>query len=318
MTIVDFHDNQHMNKSQIAREVGVSEKTVRNYLKKWDQKVPVESIVGRGRKRKIGQNEARTMANILKETPNSSSTQIAVELGKRGVNVTRRCVSKNLVDLDYKYAVPRVVPLLTDRHKIQRVEWCRKYIDFDWSKVYFSDETYVEIHGTRNCRWFKKGHRPIEPRPKFSFKVLFWASISTKTKSPLVSSDVKMNSQGYCCILETHFLPFLTKTRTKRFFFQQDNATAHTSKYTKEFLSKKSIKTIDWPANSPDLNPIENIWSILKRSVSMRSPNNKNDLIGYTEDEWSKIPIETIARTIESMKTRILQVLKRNGGKCDY
>ena len=135
MTIVELHNGQRLNNSQIARELGVSETTVRNYLKKWDQKVPVESIIGRGRKRKMDQNAARAMTRILTENPNSSSLQIDAELHKRGVNVTRQCVSKNLVDLDYKYAVPRVVPLLTDRHKTQRIEWCAKYIDFDWSKV---------------------------------------------------------------------------------------------------------------------------------------------------------------------------------------
>jgi len=162
------------------------------------------------------------------------------------------------------------------------------------------------------------GHGSIQPRPKFNLKVLFWASISAKTRSPLVASSARMNSQGYCEILENHFLPFLTKTRTKRYFFQQDNATAHTSKYTKQFLETKRVKTIDWPANSPDLNSIENIWSILKRAVSMRTPNNKKELMEYAEEEWGKISVETITNTVESMKTRILQVILRQGEKCDY
>jgi transposase len=75
---------------------------------------------------------------------------------------------------------------------------------------------------------------------------------------------------------------------------------------------------MDWPANSPDLNPIENIWSILKRAVSRREPQTVEELINVACDKWRKIPQAIIRKTITSMPKRMKQVISRKGNKCDY
>jgi transposase len=80
----------------------------------------------------------------------------------------------------------------------------------------------------------------------------------------------------------------------------------------------KDLTVLPWPANSPDLNPIENIWAILKQNVEKRTVRNKEDLVKVVEDEWCKIDQDLIRKIIESMPKRISQVVERNGKKCDY
>ena len=316
--IVELHETRQLNNSQIARELGISEITVRRYLAKWRSGIPIESVRCVGGQRKVNNEARQFITQSLARNPTASSKILARELMTKGVDVTRRCVSQNLADLGYRYSVPRIVPLLTDRHKALRVQWCRKFLEFDWEMVYFSDETYVELQGKPNCVWHKKGQRPIAPRPKYIAKTMFWGAISIESRSPLVPSTARMNSQGYCDIIRDMFIPFVTRTRTRRFFLQQDNAPAHVSKHTREFFDTNKVKTFEWPANSPDLNPIENIWSILKRNVSERTPANLTELSQVASEEWLKISTETIRKTILTMKKRILQVIERNGAKCDY
>ena len=99
---------------------------------------------------------------------------------------------------------------------------------------------------------------------------------------------------------------------------QQDNAPAHTARKTKSFFQGLGIHVLDWPANSPDLNPIENAWSVLKRNVEDRQPGNVEELEAVAREEWSKLPKSLFENLIDSMTRRIGQVLERNGGKADY
>ncbi len=73
------------------------------------------------------------------------------------------------------------------------------------------------------------------------------------------------------------------------FIFQQDLAPAHTDKSTKSWLNDHSVGLLDWPANSPDLNPIENIWGVVKRKMINKRPTNADELKVTVKETWPYI-----------------------------
>ncbi len=108
---------------------------------------------------------------------------------------------------------------------------------------------------------------------------MIWAAMSSASVGPLCFLKSTVNAAIYQEILEHFMLPSADKLYGDAdFIFQQDLAPAHTAKGTKSWFNDHGVTVLDWPANSSDLNPIENLWGIVKRKMRDTRPNNADDL----------------------------------------
>ncbi len=87
----------------------------------------------------------------------------------------------------------------------------------------------------------------------------------------------------------------------------------HIAKATKEWFKKQHIKVLEWPSQSPDLHPIENLWRELKVRVSKHQPRKLNDLERICKEEWDKIPPEMCANLVANYKKRLTSVIANDG-----
>jgi transposase len=92
----------------------------------------------------------------------------------------------------------------------------------------------------------------------------------------------------------------------------------HTSRVAKEFLGNNVPEVMDWPSNSPDLNPIENLWAIVKRNTELRRPKNLSELEIFLCEEWEKIPNSLLINLVNSMPQRCREVIDKNGERIPY
>ncbi len=126
---------------------------------------------------------------------------------------------------------------------------------------------------------------------KFPQSEMIWAAMSSAGVGPLCFLKSTVNAAIYQEILEHFMLPSADKLYGDAFFiFQQDLSPAHTAKGTKSWFNDHGVTVLDWPANSPDLNPIENLWGIVKRKMRDTRPNNADDLKATVKETWASIP----------------------------
>ncbi len=135
----------------------------------------------------------------------------------------------------------------------------------------------------------------------------------------LGTDTIYVTAPVYQEILEHFMLPSADKLYGDAdIIFQQDLAPAHTAKGTKSWFNDHGVTVLDWPANSLDLNPTENLWGIVKRKMRDTRPNNADDLKATVKETWASIPPQQCHKLITSMPRRIEAVIKAKGAPTKY
>ena len=150
-------------------------------------------------------------------------------------------------------------------------------------------------------------------------------AICSKGVSDLVFIEGSMDSKLYIDVLKNGLLPMYSRLGIKQdeYTFMEDGDPKHQSQETKVWKKNKGIKFIEnWPPNSPDLNPIENLWAVLKRRVAQRKPSDLEEIKKYLVEEWklwNRFEDDNfIERYINSMPKRISLVIRSKGFPIKY
>lgn len=319
MLVAEAWHNGNRSTRAISKDTGIPRTTVCRYLDKYRRGVPVEEVNEQGRPSKVDSQTKACLVSLLVSDPYFTSKQLSAQLEERlNVQVTPRTVRRHLRSLGYKNGLPRNVPALTSQAKTRRTQFASENSETDWDVVFFSDETTIQLHANMTCAWYKTGSRPTNPTNRFNQKLMYWSAVSTWAKFELVEIDGTMTAAKYVDLLRDKFVPWIRRQKKGRWVFQQDNAPSHTARHTRAFLGDANIEVLSWPPYSPDLNPIENLWGLLKRRVDARKPKSVIELRIIAKEEWAGISMDAIRNSIRSMPTRLKDVIESNGETIEY
>ncbi len=169
------------------------------------------------------------------------------------------------------------------------------------------------LYAGDSSRWL------LTPSPQFLSRgaQTFWhraRAYTAKGPGRLICVKERMNGAMYREILSENLLPSARALKIKRgWVFQHDNDPKHTTRATKEWLRKKHFKVLEWPSQSPDLNPIENLWRELKVRVAQRQPQNITALEEICMEEWAKIPATVCENLVKTYRKCLTSVIANKG-----
>ena len=220
--------------------------------------------------------------------------------------------------------------VLTNRHRRLRIGWVRtrKFWSLDkWSKVIFSDECSIKIGADKRVYVWKMSDEGYY-RPDLygdlktpQYKVMIWGCITWFGTGTISVVDGTLDSSGYLKLLDENLWPVVAKHFPDgEYMFMDDGASIHTAHIIREYKEAQSVKTLVWPPKSPDLNPIENLWHILKLKIRHRISeiNSNNDLGRIVREEWARIGPHYVQGLYRSMPRRCKMVQLMKGHRTKY
>lgn len=313
----------------ISIKYKISRKTAQNWIKKIINGEKFTRKVGSGRKSLIGEEEKELIIKLHKNDPFISLKRICLELKKwRGIVVSKSTVSRFFKKINIFTYNAAKKPMLSKKNINLRKRLSSEFLEMtleDTDNIIFSDECKFNLYTSDGKTYVrrKKGDRlklkNIRPTVKFGGgNIMVWACISSKGTGNLVFIEDTMNAIGYRTILVNNLIKSAKKMKLKNFYFMHDNDPKHTSRLVKEYLAKKRIKLLEWPPQSPDMNPIEQVWAFIKRELSKYGKMNKNDLKIKIMEIWKSLTPEFIKNYTRSFNKRCKAVYDANGKHTNY
>jgi len=281
----------------------------------------------KGKWRSISAKEITVLKKSLAIMPHQTSKIIFKASVSSLPSKQTRC---NILNTIAKVKVAKKKPFLSEEKKIARKNWAFKYMKQNWHNVIFTDECRVNLDGPDGCKrgWVRENWPVMEccRRQQNGGSVLFWMGIHNGNVLGPHIIEGTINSQTYCKLLKDNFLPYyrnLSIKTKKELVYMHDNAPSHCSHMTRSFLQEHGFKNdrlMEWPSNSPDLNPIENFFGSLKSHLysGAKQFTNKNHLTEALRASVKNLNRKYVLSLLDSMDSRISKIFERKGGFLDY
>ena len=247
----------------------------------------------------------------------------------RNLEISRQTVVRRLKNNGLKSRRPVRRPVLTDINKRLRLTWAtahKRWTLRQWEDVIFSDESPfpIESHDARERVYRRQGENFSDccvSTASKKQKVMVWGAISALRKSPLIIIRGSLTAERYINeILNPVLLPFINEHRGRNITFQQDGATPHTAYVTRDFLADNNVSVLPWPAVSPDMNPIEHVWDMMKRSIRKLNPRPRTvpQMECAVRNVWNNIQQRDLKTLCLSMRRRCTAAVNAGGSHTRY
>ena len=316
---IEIMHKQGQSLREIAKEIGHSASGIKYVV----DNIGVERKPHRGRKRKLSERDER---DICRQASNKVTSCPKIKAEGR-YQVSTRTINRTIGRSDHLVFQKMLTkPRISGPNKTKRLEFSHDHQTWreEWENVLWSDEKKFNLDGPDGLAHYwhdlRKEKLIFSKRQQGGGSVMIWSGFGWLGKAPIHVCKGSMTSKTYIQLLKTSMMPNIEHCSGHNALFMQDNASIHRSDETMQFFEEKGITLLVSPANSPDLNPMENVWGLLARRVyaNSRTFPNVASLQKAIEDCWAKFTIEELKPFISSMPDRMYQVIFNHGGNTKY
>ena len=306
--------------NQIGTTLGVGRATVFRVQKTLKEGKSLLHMKGAGRPACLRNFIKHSVAQYVRYDKKKTIRGIVTVLEeKAGTKVSKSTVGRCLQKMEYCKPWATPAPMLSEKNRLLRFEWGKKNENIHWCHAVFADEASFWLKSGRVRLWTKGIQKAIQPTTKNSAKLHIWAAFSSMGTFPLCFFRRNMDANFFVNILEWHLIEQAEVFHGQRWFLIQDNDPKHTSRIAKAWMEKNMKKNQrEWPSQSPDLNPIENIFGWMKQKLYKDNFTSLFQLEKRIQEIWDSITPEFLAPYYKSMRHRCRLVVENNGSKINY
>lgn len=323
--IVEYNA-RNLSFNKISELMEISTPAISRVIKRWERYNTVESPKGQGRKRKTSARDDRAIIRYVENNRFTTAKKIKmdIDLPKVCLNTIRNRIKEDNHFNSY-WAARK--PFISKINQTKRLNWAKEHLNWtieQWKQVLWTDESpYCFSSKAKKKVW--RGHNEryivkcLQGTVKHDHMINVWGGFCFSGVGEIVQIHGIMDQYLYLQILQNDMqLSADVLFNRKNWIFQQDNDPKHTANTVKEYLKNQNIELLEWPAQSPDLNPIENLWSIIERDISDRVVSTEGELFKLIENAWKNIPVKVLNRLVESMSSRCKAVIESKGMPTKY
>ncbi|KAG2465422.1 TCB1 transposase, partial [Polypterus senegalus] len=314
---------------KMAAALKVPMSTVASIICKWKKFETTRTLPRAVRPSKLSDRGRRALIREVIKNLMVTLSELQRSSVERGEPSRRTTISAAIHQSGLYGRVARRKPLLGKRHMAAHLEFAKRHLKDPQTmrnKILWSDETKIELFGvtTRRHVWRKPGtaHHQANTIPTVKHgggSIVLWGCFSVAGTGRLVRIKRKMTAAMYRDILGENLLQSALDLRLGRqFILQQDNDPKHTARISKKWLQDKSVNVLEWPSQSPDLNPIEHLWRDLKIAVHRRFSSNLMELERCCKEALVKLAKDRCAKLVASYSKRLEAEIAAKGASTKY
>ena len=324
--------------STVAETLGVSNYIVKNSVVRMLQTGGMADRPRSGKTTRLSSRSRRLVKYSAMRGLYCSANTLASDMGRiYKVRISGRHTRRALRAYGFHRYADKLGPRITPKWRRARREFYRTNLATDWKHVVFTDEKVFAQESNGRIKYYARSFEEYQEKHHtlpfgHAARIKVWGAISDYGVGPLILVDSHMTTADY---VRDVLQPAIGNRRQRAgllgrrggsvrdFIWQQDNAPCHHGPAARHFFESRNIHVMKWPAYSPDLSPIENIWNILQYRLRVQQTTtgtvyNNETLFRAVQEAWNSITQEECRAIIRSMPDRLNELFRRNYNIIDY
>lgn len=305
-----------MSRESAAKYLKKSKAFVNKWVERYQDTKTVDDLPERGMTRKTTKQQDKIILQIFNKNPRLSLRQAKAKLEQKGINISHESIRNRLHAQKLKWRSTILKPLLSTKHVEKRIAWAQENIERDWSNVIFTDEASFWAWSPVRRTWCTPINRLLQRTVKHPVKVHVWGCFSKHGFGTLHLFTGRLDAKKMVKIYQKALLPSARiwfRSKGLPWILLEDNDPKHQSRLCKQWKADNGINRLDWPSQSPDANPIENVWAFMKMRLRGKKISNKKQLMRHIRLIWRSLSQDYATTLVESMPRRCQAIVDNDG-----